>query len=301
MPVELTVLERWPENLLAEIQDLPLFNTKEYLSQREVIPLICLNNEGKEVGFWYMESKDQSALTPSKAPFSEPVILPEYEADVLNAFMRYMEKKVKNLYVLHSPSFYPNSSRLYKLYLDFGFSATEHQVSHYIKVDNRPFLDIIKANQRRRLKRLKVEKMYVELVRDISLFYKNLKSWRGERGHSISVSLEELKKQKEISPDHFHFLVVKKKEAILAQLCYIKVMPGMFFYFLPASDPNFDRFSPMLLLLEFLYQEANRQGVKTIDLGTSMLDGKPNQGLIRFKESVGGLPAVKYSLQYSFH
>jgi hypothetical protein len=44
----------------------------------------------------------------------------------------------------------------------------------------------------------------------------------------------------------------------------------------------------VVLLIDGIYELAQSQGVKMIDLGTSMLEGKVNRSLLHFKKSIGG-------------
>ncbi|MFM7856608.1 MAG: hypothetical protein ACKO96_32970, partial [Flammeovirgaceae bacterium] len=56
---------------------------------------------------------------------------------------------------------------------------------------------------------------------------------------------------------------------------------------------TFDKQSPVVFLMEQLYQLAVDKGVRWINLGTSMLGGTINQPLLHFKTSLGAETTFK--------
>ena len=81
---------------------------------------------------------------------------------------------------------------------------------------------------------------------------------------------------------------------IAATVCVL-VNEEVLYNFLPAHDENYKSLSPVVFLVQGIYNYAFAESLKFIDLGISSLQGKPQAGLIIFKERLGGQPASKLS------
>jgi lipid II:glycine glycyltransferase (peptidoglycan interpeptide bridge formation enzyme) len=66
--------------------------------------------------------------------------------------------------------------------------------------------------------------------------------------------------------------------------------------FYPADSEAWLAYSPMVLLLEFVASWAKERGFEVFDLGIATDNGVRNEGLIRFKQNIGGIETLKYTL-----
>src|SRR5690606_33261790 len=91
-------------------------------------------------------------------------------------------------------------------------------------------------------------------------------------------------------PDCFHLYTVRNQQnELMAALVTITVTPQAVYSFLPAFDRKYSLLSPLALLFYELMGHLKVKGHKILDLGISSIDGSPQSGLIKFKESLGGI------------
>jgi lipid II:glycine glycyltransferase (peptidoglycan interpeptide bridge formation enzyme) len=82
------------------------------------------------------------------------------------------------------------------------------------------------------------------------------------------------------------FSVSMKNEMVAATVC-VKVKDSILYNFLPAHNSSFNMYSPMVFLMEKIYQYTSEKKIRFIDLGVSSINNNPQKGLIRFKERLG--------------
>ena len=63
--------------------------------------------------------------------------------------------------------------------------------------------------------------------------------------------------------------------------------------YLPASIDEYKAFSPMVMIMENVYNYAKKEQYSFIDLGISSINGVLQKGLIQFKERIGGVFSEK--------
>jgi lipid II:glycine glycyltransferase (peptidoglycan interpeptide bridge formation enzyme) len=83
-----------------------------------------------------------------------------------------------------------------------------------------------------------------------------------------------------------------KNEMVAATVC-VKVKDSILYNFLPAHDSLYNMYSPMVFLMEKIYQYTSENKIKYIDLGVSSINNNPQKGLIRFKERLGSKSVSK--------
>jgi lipid II:glycine glycyltransferase (peptidoglycan interpeptide bridge formation enzyme) len=127
----------------------------------------------------------------------------------------------------------------------------------------------------------------------LPVIYQFIENCRGERGQSLSMSFKQLRSVVSSVPDNFLLCTTKYALHIAAAAVVIKTSPYSWYQFYPAHSQKFNKYSPMVFLLSGLYNLARNEGVKMLDLGTSEFDGKPLEGLLKFKSRVGGERSFK--------
>ncbi len=96
-------------------------------------------------------------------------------------------------------------------------------------------------------------------------------------------------------PDRYSLFVVKDGETTIAAAVGVKVRTDLLYNFLPADHPEYLGYSPVVLLNKGMYEYCRTNGYKIYDLGIATSGGIRNEGLIRFKEHLGGILSHKYS------
>jgi CelD/BcsL family acetyltransferase involved in cellulose biosynthesis len=109
----------------------------------------------------------------------------------------------------------------------------------------------------------------------------------------LNIKLQALKALVSKLPDHYKLFSLSSNGDIIA--CTITVVTGkdVLYYFLPAHNPKYDTYSPMVYLLKKIYEYARKHQFKYLDLGISSIENKPQPDLIKFKERMGGITTSK--------
>ena len=100
-------------------------------------------------------------------------------------------------------------------------------------------------------------------------------------------------------PSRIGFFTVTADDEILAAAIRIQVSDVCDYVFYWGERPDAKRRSPVILLAHGLISDAYKRGVTILDLGTSTDQSQPNQGLIAFKESLGGKISARRTWELS--
>ncbi|MBX2914620.1 MAG: GNAT family N-acetyltransferase [Cyclobacteriaceae bacterium] len=256
-----------------------------------VIARICVN------------IKQSTALSPVRAPFGSFEIYSRLSSSSLLKFIQFVEtglvqKGIKQMIIKNWPAVYQpvQARQLYKvLVTKLQFKVSE-EVSSVIPVSNKPLRVRMKISERQKAR--KAEKMFLfSLCRpsEYKTIYDFILTCRQERGQSLSLSWKEMENTISKLPDRFMFFKLTGAEAIAAAAIVIRVSDKIWYTFYYAHAATYNKVSPVVHLLECIYNKAANEKVKLIDLGTSMLHDKINMPLLHFKKSVGAVTVPKFT------
>ena len=96
-------------------------------------------------------------------------------------------------------------------------------------------------------------------------------------------------------PGKYFAFVLRDRKKIIASSIGVKVNSKILYYFLPADDPEYKKFSPTVLLIKEMYKFCKESNYHLLDLGIATAGGVANPGLIRFKENLGANSSLKLS------
>jgi hypothetical protein len=134
--------------------------------------------------------------------------------------------------------------------------------------------------------------------RDHRGIYHHIAEFRENRKIPVNFPFEDFSKSLARFPEHYlPFHVLTKENERVAAAIIIKTAPDIAYYFFPADSPYRRGFSPMVLLMQTVYEFSKANGMRFIDLGVSSKNGLPQTGLIRYKENMGGIPSTRLNLQ----
>ena len=114
----------------------------------------------------------------------------------------------------------------------------------------------------------------------------------------INISKEKLMALTEAFPECFDLHVVELGDRIISAVIMVKPTNNTCYYYLPATDPEFTKMSPMVHLLHHLYGHYGEQGFDYMDLGVSSIHGKKQAGLFDFKQRMGAKAVKKLLLEW---
>jgi lipid II:glycine glycyltransferase (peptidoglycan interpeptide bridge formation enzyme) len=116
------------------------------------------------------------------------------------------------------------------------------------------------------------------------------------KGYSISMTFEELQKTVDACKENFFLFAAWNQEEIVAASVSIKVTDSVLYNFYITHDATYKQYSPVVAIIETLYNFCKERNLSILDLGTSMLNDKPNISLLDFKRRLGGVDTERLIL-----
>ena len=164
---------------------------------------------------------------------------------------------------------------------------------------NSPFDSGLDNWEKRKLKQghnvsFKLKQLDSSRLEEVYFF---IESCRSKKGYILSMSLSELEQTNRAFPDRFLLMCVYRKNSIVAASISILVRSNVLYNFYSDHDKSADALSPVVLLMEGLYNYACANKISLFDFGTSAIDGKPNFGLLDFKLRLGADPTSKFTFE----
>ena len=176
---------------------------------------------------------------------------------------------------------------------------TRAELNSGIKIESLHFEEKIEVWEKRKLKQAKAKgAVYKQIpITELDSVYNFILKCRQQRDHTLSMTLEELRKTVEtFSKEFFLFGVFLLKELTAASIS-IRVRPDILYNFYSGHLKKFDTMSPTVLLIGGLYKFCGSHNIHLLDLGTSSVDGQPNFSLLDFKLRMGAVPSMKLSFE----
>ena len=244
-------------------------------------------------------AKGNSLFCPFSAPFGgfsfvdEKIAIRHIEeaVDVLNIFCRTND--IENLSITLPPTFYNESlvTKSQHVLCQKGFSLECIDLNYvfYLKkiVDNYK-TDVISRNGRKNLTIALSRKMQFEVgegEQGLKEAYKIIEYNRKVKGFHLLMSEKDiLNTSKIVKMDSF--FVRFEGQAIASAIVYHvtdEILQVIYWGDLPEFSSN----KTMNFLAYKVFEHYYLKGYGLIDVGTAMLDDKPNYGLCDFKESIG--------------
>lgn len=248
---------------------------------------------------------DQSLISLPKAPFGGIETLPGISDMAIQFLLEcihdYALACKLSSFSIKSPinCYLSRETRDYReLYRANGFEVSQDLVNHVIPVSATPFEAIISNSEVRRLKKCKRAAFSVTQI-DQPLpeeIYDFLSQARKHKGYPLTISLETLRNLFISFPEEVLVFTVFKDDEIIALTIAVKASEDVLYNFQPATSPDYQNFSPMVLLTELLYSYCQHHNIPFLDLGTSCdHHGIQKPGLVKFKENLGCIPFRKYT------
>jgi Acetyltransferase (GNAT) domain len=193
----------------------------------------------------------------------------------------------KEIVIKHWPEAY--GSGFHDIFLGLGFSLANREINQHLAVGNEEFAEIIKRNERKKLNQALSRGFTFRnlTVDDLPLIYQHVVETRKRKNYPVSMSYENLYQTILQLPDRYFLYGLYDREKLIAASVSVQVATDIIYNFYHADDFNYRSLSPLVLLIQHIYQYCQQQGVRILDLGISSADGVLNQGLYIFKENLG--------------
>jgi hypothetical protein len=250
--------------------------------------------------------EDKVALSPLRNPFGSYEFSSNIEPKELFDFVRWvegklMEKGAKKIEMKAFPALYnvPASAILLTFLTNLGYRIKNAELSACIEVSQNSLYQAMSSYEKRKsgqIKRsnLRFSTIPVGKIREV---YDFISSCREERKQSLSLTYGQMKTVCDHFPDRFCLFGVYDNSALAAASISILVSETILYNFYSAHAKQYDHLSPVVRLMEGMYEFCQAEKIRLIDLGTSALQGRPNFTLLDFKLNLGAIPTQKLTFE----
>lgn len=247
-----------------------------------------------------------TGLSPCRAPFGSVEFSSRLDAEGLDFFLDGIEafarsRELFSLRITGYPFAYaPEPAQiLAQRLLNRGYVVVKAEESFHLLVGEPPFQGGLHPSERRRLKKCqRAGFVFAEEAQpDVARVHDFVASSRQHRGFPVSLNREALENLFERFPADYKVFTIRDANRLAALAVAVVVNSRILYSFYPAHDAHYQAFSPVVMLMEGLYGFCQRHSFGLLDLGTSPDGGKPNYGLIRFKQHLGAHVSLKLSFE----
>jgi len=181
-----------------------------------------------------------------------------------------------------------------------GYQVALNEQNYYLDT-RRDYAAHLAPSERRYLRKCQQAGLVVEQEPPylLPLAYEFIAECRRERGYALSLPLERVQALFRAFPQQHLLLSVREPAGTWAAvLIAIRASQAVFYDFYLASSRRLNQLSPSVLLLGGVHAFAQANEATVVDLGTSTLPtGAPNEPLLHFKRSLGGLASQRLTWQ----
>ena len=248
-------------------------------------------------------SQRNQVISPAEAPFGSIEFAETLPDSVLDQFLEVLLSSARlfkkpTLRLVNYPDCYApqQANRLTAKLFRHGFRLVASHKNAYLPISNRPFEQAIQPQERRRLRACQRANFHFHhwvnpVLADVVNF---ITDTRKTLGHRLTLSPERLAKLLDTFPDKFLVFCVTDGSKLAALAITVHVRHDILYYFMPASNPDYRTFSPMVMLVNGLFTYCQQHKIQLLDLGVS-LDNfhNPKPSLMRFKRNLGASESPK--------
>lgn len=283
---------------------LSLFFRPEHLhwqSSKQAIGFAWYNNDQaiyQALAYFWIEN--HQASSPKAASFGGFDFDRQLSEQQLFTFVEEVfcwlkTQQIHTVQIIQTPVCYQaHHIRLEKVLTSFS-ENTIYETNQHLAILDIPFTEIIHSVAKRRLTKCEKESFVFENnSQKVHEQYDFIQKVRLLKGIPVSISKADFLSLFEHFPESFIPFTLYHNHQIIATCTAIVVVPHqILYYFFPASDPNYNAFSPSILLIKYLYEYAQVHKFQILDLGISSVNGILNENLFRFKKNLGAIATTK--------
>lgn len=246
-------------------------------------------------------------VSPWLAPFGHIELSPDIQFEELVFFLKNLQEYLaeqggERLQLKAYPDAYaPNlAPMLTQALLNEGFQILESNLNQHLPVRSEiAFKDLLHHSEKRRLHKAQKAGLKASIWQnpDLAEAYRFIAAARKRKGYPMSMSWQAFEQMFRHLPEYYRVHTVRQTNTIAALTVSVRVNSQILYNFYPADNPDYLHYSPTVSLNAHLYDFAQKEGFKLLDLGISTEAGKPNFGLIRFKRNLGAKNSLKLSFE----
>ena len=284
-----------------------LFNQQLYLENHSVKQLYFFDDKKlPQVCCSFAETDGKHFVSGIRAPFGG---IECSDAAQLPAFISYIKDTLKkagavSVTIRQAPACYQpaTTGRIHEVLMAHGFRLKYSDCNQHLPVDTASFQSRLDDQKKRRLNKIKSLETRIEILDtiDSDVWFDLLRRSREHKDFPVTISSEEYKDLAFKLTGVYQYAGIYMAEKMVANAVFVRVNKDVLYYFLGASDPDYAAVSPSVLLIETMYEYAQRQHYKMIDLGISSVNGELNEGLHLFKKHIGAMDSRKNTYELTF-
>ena len=290
------------------------FNNADHIGQQSTGPFCVITALNQTTGqadarcTFFVEP--HRAVSPISAPFGSIEFTRNLPEAVLSALIDALIDEARStgaptLQLVNYPHCYApeQAHRLTEQLLLRGFRVVSADETFFLPITSSAFKDTIDASERRRLHKCQRAGFQFAHWRcpDVDTVTSFLVQTRRQQGYNLNLSAERLSDLLRSFPEQFPVFVVTDGPTLTALTIAVRVRDDILYNFLPASDPNYRAYSPMVLLTDGLFRYCQQQHIQLLDLGTSLdANHQPKASLMRFKRNLGAQESPKLTFEKEF-
>lgn len=285
------------------------FNSAEYATKQTAEGAVFLYQKDPHQIYIKLYKKDGYWLSPWRAPFGSFEVSKGMDLTTMYGFIKELIEKtnipgMKGIRITAAPDCYDlnKADLLDETLIHAGFKATVTESNYHLETSMGEFETFIHDSEKRRLKKCQNAgfEWMVDQHPDYDEVHALISACRKRKGHPLSMNAEDFKKMFLDFPDRYLLFSVKDNGKTIAAAIGVKVRSDILYNFLPADHEDYLNYSPMVLMNKGMYDYCRQNGYRIYDMGIATSGGVPNEGLIRFKEHLGGMLSHKYSYELNF-
>ncbi|MFY0627990.1 MAG: GNAT family N-acetyltransferase [Reichenbachiella sp.] len=215
----------------------------------------------------------------------------------LNSFLK--KNNIHSVSIKQSPDCFNEHNTLLHEAMRKLHITIAKEINHHVELSKKA--DLFSEMQKRRIN--KCLKSGFKFLNGNSfsdaLLYQFLVKCRAQQKLKVNITEQHFSKLiRELDSNFDVHVVTDSFNNLTACLVIIKVTESITYSFLPAFDRNYSQFSPLAFLFHNYFNRAKNSSIEMIDLGISSINGKPQEGLINFKEGIGGIRTDRFSYHW---
>ena len=234
----------------------------------------------------------EKAISPLRSPYGSFIFSENAPHIQLSEFIRYAEKSlaekgVQTLLLKNPPEIY--NPLLYKMMLESGYLIQLEETSAVMEVNEGKYVDSLNQSKKSLLKKGHDNQLHLQQLSfdQLSEVFDFLNKCYTEKGYALSMTFEEVQKVMRLFPKSFFLHGVLREEKMVAACISIRVKQTILYTFYYNHLKEYDFMSPIVFLIEGLYQFCQVENIQLLDLGTSNKGDQINESLLNFKLSLG--------------
>jgi hypothetical protein len=290
-----------------------LFNEPHFLVHQPCTSQVTFalwHNRRKQIEAWlHLFVKEQQGYSPCRAPFGSVEFNPNLSVNHLDELVEAVRKyarqhSIRSVRITSYPDCYTeaNAALLTYCLLHNGYNLAIQDLNFHIPISTRPFESIIRASERWHIRKcVRSGFSFAEEVQlDLPFIHAFIQASRFRKGFPMSSDLHSFEQMFSHFPGVYRIFTVRDTDKVIAVAVTVHINADILYTFYLADEVGYQSFSPTVLLLQGVYEVSQREGYRILDLGIATDRGVPNEGLIHFKRSLGGLPSLKPTFVTNF-